>query len=413
LSVKKLTVFMALISALSLPSVEAANQEIRALFQPDSSQPNKNVFVNKTPNSGYCAQFPSECADNDTFSIRVPIRFESTRQITPGAPADVLSVKVPANWRTVAVINQATGESETVEVRISGIGSDYILSDTAAKLVGVTNDLEGHQRLWANSSWVYAPSPCQYSGVGAFTESSYRFFWKTPVEGWCAKVAAYRIPAMSFDTLDFAYELRTPDPLRMSSGVYTGSLSYTVGPGGDFQMGAMMVPNDGNLTLDFVLEVQHTLKVDLPPGGNRVSLEPEGGWQRWLNLGQKPTKVYRDQPFFISASTRFKVWMECGESWGELGTTCNMKSLTSEKRAQFFTKLTLPSGITDSNGKDVTLRNLFHKGDWAIYQPGHYVDRKPGSLRFELLISSFHDVIQDGVGETFMGFVTVIWDSEV
>jgi len=404
--------WLGLLAALSLSSAEAVNQEIRALFQPDSSQPNKNVFVNKTPNSGYCATYPGQCSLNNMFSIQIPVRFESTRAIAPG---DGLGVRVPANWRRLTVTNRDTQETETVEVRIIGIGSNYILSDSAANLVGVTNVLEGHQKLWTSNSWVYAPSPCGYSGVGAYSPASYRFFWKAPVEAACTKVAAYRIPSMSFDTLDFAYELRTPNPLGMSSGLYTGSLSYTLGPNGDFQMGPMMVPDDGNLTLNFVLDVQHTLKVELPPGGNRITLEPEGGWARWLDSGHKPLKIYRDQPFYISASTRFRVWMECAEGapGGMTDDACVMRSPATSRRLLFRPRLSLPSGIRDNIGREVRHQAIYHRRPLVVYTPGHYVDRKQGSLRFEINRTDIVNLLQPGISDDFVGFVTVIWDSDI
>lgn len=76
---------------------------------------------------------------------------------------------------------------------------------------------------------------------------------------------------MTYGYLDFAYELRTPDPLKMSSGNYTGTLRYSMGPRGDFDFGDVMIPDDTELTLDFNLEVQHTLKVDIPPGGEKFA----------------------------------------------------------------------------------------------------------------------------------------------
>ena len=279
---KKFVCCLGLLLALSVPEAQAVNREIRALFQPDPSQPSKNVFINKTPNSGYCANYPGECEQNSMFSIQLPIRFTASRFIGFG---EGIPLKVPANWRRLTVTNTATQETETVEVRITGVGSNFFLSDSAANLVGVSDILEGHQKLWTSSSWVYAPAPCQYSGVGSYSPSSYRFFWKAPVEASCVKVAAYFIPSIYFDTLDFAYELRTPNPLGMSSGLYTGAMSYSIGPGGDFDMGQVLLPDDGNLTLDFVLDVQHTLKVEIPPGGNKVLLEPQGGWRSWLERG--------------------------------------------------------------------------------------------------------------------------------
>ena len=403
---KKSTGYLGLLMALAAPSAEAANQEIRALFQPDPSQPHKNIFLNKTPNSGYCANYPGECADNTMFSIQLPIRFNASRFIGPG---EGVPLKVPANWRQLTVTNAETHETETVEVRITGVGSDFVLSASAASLVGVTDILEGHKKLWTTSSWVNAPAPCQYSGVGAYSPTTYRFFWKTPVEAPCVKVAAYFIPSMYFDTLDIAYELRTPNPLGMSSGLYTGSIFYTLGPGADFDLGPVMQPDDANLALDFVLDVQHTLKVDLPPGGNKVSLEPEGGWQRWIEGGRKPSKIYRDQLFYLSASSRFKVMMLCSSTGG---TRCKLYS-PKGNTTDVETYLTLPDGIIGPGGGPVKLLKLSYNTWSSVFQPGNYVNRKAGSLRFEMPKDSIDFLLKPGLSDTLSGNITIIWDSEV
>jgi hypothetical protein len=398
--------WLGLLAALSVPSAEAANREIRALFTPDPAQPNKNVFINKTPNSGYCADYPAECEQNSMFSIRLPIRFDSTREMHPG---DAIPLKVPANWRQLTVTNVETQEAETVEVRIIGIGSEYVLSDSAANLVGVENILEGHQKLWTSSSWVYAPAPCQYSGVGLYSPQGYRFFWKAPVEAPCTKVTGYTIPSMSFNTLDFAYELRTPNPLGMSSGLYTGSIPYSIGPGMDFDLGPLMNPNDSNLTLDFVLDVQHTLKVDLPPGGNKVVLEPAGGWQQWIDSGRKPSRIFRDQMFYISASSRFKVMMQCQSSTGR--ERCKMYGAGTSTDVRAY--MTLPAGLANDSGGPVNRYPLQHNV-WSMpFQPTQYVDRKSGSLQFEIPSDAIDNLLKPGISGTFSTTITIIWDSEV
>lgn len=405
---KRLTASCGLALALSMPAAQAVNQEIRALFRPDSSQPNKNVFINQTPNSGYCAEYPGECAENSMFSIQLPFRFTASRFLGAG---EGIPLKVPANWRRLTVTNVDTQETEVVEVRISGIGSKFYLSESAAKLVGVSDILEGHQKLWTNKSWVYASAPCQYSGVGFYSPETYRFFWKTPVEAACVKVAAYFIPDIYFDTLDVAYELRTPNPLGMSSGLYTGSMAYRVGPSGDFDFGQTLLPNDGNLTLDFVLDVQHTLKVDIPPGGNNVTLEPVGGWAPWLDSGRKPTRIFRDQLFYISASSRFKVLMLCNSTGG---TSCKMGSQEGNS-SDFEVFMSLPAGISGPGGPGANVtRHPLRFNVWAgPFQPGLYVDRKPGTLHFEMTPFAIDFLLRPGVTDRLRGNVTVIWDSDV
>ncbi|WP_435037917.1 hypothetical protein [Pseudomonas neuropathica] len=394
----------ALALALSMSTAQAINQEIRALFQPDPSQPGKNLFINQTPNSGYCVNFPAQCASNNMFSIELPVRF-SSGELRPG---DDVSVQVPAGWKRLTVINQDNQETETVEVRITGIGSRFVLSDSVDNLTGVAAPT-GHDILWTSlSGWLYAPAPCQGTSVAGYSDRAYRFFWQTPVQAPCTKTAAFRIPSMYFEKIDFAYELKTPNPLSMSSGLYTGSIAYTMGPGGDFDMGATFQPDDGNLTLDFVLDVQHTLKVDLPPGGTKVSLEPEGGWAPWIDSGRKPTRIFRDQPFYISASSRFKVMMLC-DSLG--GPYCRLGSPLGNS-VQVKVSMTLPAGI-DGPANGPVNRNPLNFNTWmGPFQPGIYVDRKPGALHFELDPFAINFLLRPGLNDRLRGNITIIWDSD-
>ena len=137
--------WLGLLAFLAMNPAEAIVQEIKATFSPDPAYPHRNLFINKTPISGYCADRPAECAQQEMFSIRLPIRFDSTGPMQPnGSPRNSAMFSVPAQWRPLSVTNRATGETETVEVRIAGFGSNYVLSDTAMNLTGAPTALEGH-----------------------------------------------------------------------------------------------------------------------------------------------------------------------------------------------------------------------------------------------------------------------------
>lgn len=49
----------------------AATMDITASFTPSMDKPENNTFTNMTPQSGYCADYPSECKNNNTFSINM------------------------------------------------------------------------------------------------------------------------------------------------------------------------------------------------------------------------------------------------------------------------------------------------------------------------------------------------------
>ncbi|QAX86704.1 hypothetical protein C2E19_23910 [Pseudomonas sp. DTU12.3] len=392
--------------------VEAATQEIRALFTPDSANPQSNKFINKTMSTGYCEYYPDICRNSETFSIRLLTRLESNKPIQANAgPRDSAMFKVPGGWRSLIVTNAATNEKEIVEVRISGVGSNYVLSETAAKLTGAPNAGEGHNRLWTGGGWVYPAPPCATTGMGFYGHETYAFFWKNPDERACIKTANFTIPAMTYGYLDFAYELRTPNPLGMSSGLYTGSLSYSLGPNRDFDFGDVMIPNDPDLTLDFVLDVQHTLKVEIPPGGEKVQLVPAGGWQSWLHAGRRPVSLFRDQTFNISASSRFKMQLRCAIG---LSPDCALENRAENRRVPILVSVSLPNGLTDLSGQPVRRLRLRPGSENALFfKPGFYVDRAPGTLHFEVSPESVGFMLRPGIASSYSGGVYVIWDSEI
>ena len=395
-----------------VPVANAVSRDITAIFRPDPSNPQVNTFLNTTPIGGYCSYQPQRCKDQNIFSISLPVTFDSNSafEANHGDPRRGAMFRVPSNWRTLQITNSESGETETVEMRWVGMGATYRLPVPAVNLVGGGVDLRtAHAMLWG-SHWQTAPAPCESAGWIGASHTDFPFFWKTPVEGVCAKTARYLIPSFKYLSLNFAYELRTPNPLKMSSGQYTGSLNYTIGPGQDFDVGDVMVPSDSLLTLNFKLDVEHTLKVEVPPGGNRVELVPPEGWQAWLNSGRKPTRLFRDQRFHISASSRFKMALECQYV---SGNTCAIAETGTGHAVPVDVSVTLPDGLTDAAGQPVNRRRLLRDGSGTeLFQPGLYVDRRSGALHFEVGQGSVEQMLDSGA-TSYSGDVTVIWDSQV
>ncbi|MCE6981007.1 hypothetical protein EI534_27315 [Pseudomonas frederiksbergensis] len=405
---------LAVLCGLSSLPANAAVLNIDATFSPDSAAPHKNEFVNKTPSQGFCLQVPRACEAESIFSLIAPISFTANAPIRANHvdPRQGGMAKVPSDWRDVQVTH-SSGEVQTVKVRIAGIGHESQLPVSVVELTGEAGG-PGWDRLWNGGSWMYAPPPCQGVGWSTVGNIGFNSFWKVPLgAGVCSKQPLFEIP-LSFRYLYFVfgYQLITPNPLAMRSGSYTGSITFGVGPNQDFDMGDVMQPDDSALTLNFNLDVQHTLKIDIPPGGEKIDLVPAGGWQSWLQAGRRPVRLFRDQTFNISASSRFKMQLECEIT--NFLYDCMIKDPVSKKTVELQVSVSLPNGLTDLAGQPVKRQRLkAGAANAQQFKPGFYVDRAPGVLHFEIPQSQMELMLEPGSGGRYSGRVTVIWDSEV
>jgi hypothetical protein len=404
----------ALLASVTVLSASAAVKDIEALFRPDSANPQSNEFVNQTPSEGFCFQLPEQCKPEGLFTLIAPIEFTASRPIQAfhTDPRQGGMAKVPSHWQRIVVTHES-GATEALEVRIAAVGHESGLRTPVTDIVeGQAGDnlSLAWSILWTGGSWREAPAPC--TGVANATMGPYGYnsFWKVPVNaGVCAKQARFEIPQFFFRYFVYGYQLRTPSPLTMRSGRYHGTIEYTVGPGKDFDMGDLMIPDDNLLQLNFTLTVEHMLKVEIPPGGNKVELTPEGGWQAWLNQGRRPTRLFRDQTFNLWTSSQFKMQMQCEFT---LGDTCGLKE-SGGVVVPLQVAVSLPSGLTSAGGRPVVRQPLRVSGvGTELFEPGIYIDRKPGVLHFGVDQADVERMLA-GEATTYKGTVTVIWDSEV
>ena len=403
-----LAVLVGLLSLGGTGTAQAISENITALFKPDPTNPMVNKFQNTTPISSICqSHIPTQCQALNLFSLRIPGFDALSNGPILADHADErqgFMVQVPSHWRNVLVTHTKTGETETVQMRIAGFGGLW----QVPRPPGVS--------AWAQpgvgwtQQWARAPSPCISTGHLKAGLQTATYFWMVPEgAGVCSRKPSQELAYMRIYQMEYAYELRTPNPLGMSSGEYTGSLTYTMGPGGDYDFGDVLIPTDNQLTFSIFLEVQHDLKVEVPPGGNRIELVPQGGWQAWLNQGRKPARLFRDQTFNISASSRFKMQLECERV---MGNTCALRNADGHQ-VPLDISVSLPYGLNRPDGSAVNRQPLLLSGAGTeLFQPGYYVNRRPGTLHFEVAKEHADSMLAQG-GSTYSGQATVIWDSDL
>lgn len=400
-------------------TADAWDLNITALFKPDPSNPQKNEFRNTTQQSGYCYQHPTNCENPQLVSFRLPLTFRTSAPIPAHHPQETQGVMlgVPGQWRRLQVVHSVTGKVEDVEVRLAGIGTTHVVTVPVQTLVGDSMDTSSTRswhRLWEGGGWSGGAGPCKTTGYEGSSSYIYGFFLRIEeTDGICAKKALFDVPQLEFAYLDVGYQLRTPKPLDMPTGVYVGSIPYTLGPGGDINTGNNLLPEgDSQVNLIFTLTVEHELKVDIPPGGEKIRLVPAGGWQSWLQAGRRPVNLFRDQTFNISASSRFKMQIiACGPGFnGE----CGLQDSRDIHRVELHISVSMPNGITDLAGQPVKRARLKSGNANALYfKPGFYVDRAPGTLHFEVPPHSMANMLQPGVSDSYSGTVVVVWDSDI
>jgi hypothetical protein len=120
--------------------------------------------------------------------------------------------------------------------------------------------------------------------------------------------------------------------------------------------------------------------------------------------------LFRDQRFHISASSRFKMALDCPAI---SGNTCAITEASTGHAVPVDVSVTLPHGLTDATGQPVNRRRLLRDGSGTeLFRPGSYLERKPGTLHFEVARENVRAMLDSG-GTKYAGNVTVIWDSEV
>jgi hypothetical protein len=393
---KKLLGVSLYILAFIITPTTAAEKTITLSYKADatSGNTNKRNFTNTTPAEGYCATYPSGCGPE--FSLSIP----NTTLPAPLKKDEAVVLRAPHQWREVEVIH-SDGSTQTLKIKIFGLGGTYRLSDYVGG--------GGHGTIWQGGEWVNNPGPgCGGSMEGWVGGTWSNFYWFFNTNA-CMKIPTVSMSSIGFDNAGIVYHLQTPDPMLMSPGNYTGSITYTFGNNGDIQLGNG-APSDPILKLNFDLSVTHFLRVQFPANPHFLTLQPQGGWQQWMMNGEnyRPKKLMAHQPFRLWTSSRFKMQLQCQYPVGE---DCGLQNDAGDTQVAVKTMVTLPYGFQDAGNRPVS-RYLLANNMRSIFYPKNIVHDGRSELNFEVEKTQLDKMIDKGPGR-YRGDVTVIWDAEL
>lgn len=407
-----------LIAGLFISEAYAATMEITAKFSPDVNNPANDTFINTTKQSGYCVLYPAQC--KGTFSISaggIKATLASSGFTANSEPRKGMYFKFPGSWRDVTVRNTEDNTSYTVHFRVSAFSAVYRTRNSWT--------LKDHDKAWGDN-FVYAAKPCTYSGVGSYSDKSYRWMWKYPASDEpCFKTAKIDLAGEPYviDNVSLGYELKTPTPLEMNSGTYVGVLQLTTGPGGDIDFGDNFQASDSELLLNFTLSVNHELKVTPGSGATAVTLYPcyygtectkesaESNWERWMVTSIPPQKMTGISQFDISSSGSFTVYMACASGPALSADSCPMVSTKSKTVVPVKALLTLPANIGDKTGQRVVDKTLYTEKDSSRnrFTTLSFGTDKPGQVVFVIDKKDIAEMLKSRP-DSWSGLVTLMFD---
>lgn len=412
--IKKFVQLILLLALFSInsPLITAATVNITARFTPSIDNPNDNKFVNTTPPGGYCESWPQYCDENkNIFSIATPLTFRASYPIPANSePRQSMYFRLPGAPRKIQVINRETGHSANVEFRLTIFSARYSQS--------------GDSNTWIGGSFDIPPSPCSKVANSWGLAQWYSFIWRWPGQDTaCYKISSEEKnePTRIYN-VSFGYELTTPDPLKMESGVYEGSLRATVGPYADIDFGDNFLVENGNdsLTFNFALSVNHELKLTPDKPNPEVTLQPcspgkicteaEGmmNWERARITNITPQAMTGQTSFRLTSSGSFTVFLKCEFQSGE---HCGIKSEKSAQVVPVTTLLTLENNVINNNGSNVERQRLYVGKNLSrnVFLTQSFGQERPGTIDFQINQNDINQMLTTRP-DTYSGLVTVVFD---
>lgn len=378
----------------------AADVYITAEFKPEVGNPNQREFVNTTPWSGVCAaSHQATCIRNDWWSIDTTVRGmkHAVRETNYGPNGFYVGMPAP---RRVMVTSENGGDRYELDLRI--IGSALRLSDREG---------DGPEVFWSTGG----ARNCAFGITGYSIRSVMRMLLRHDDGRGTMACSLHWISTNNYqiEALDFVYALETPTPLRMRSGMYTGSTTFTVGgtgEGSDFDLGNGVELTDRVVNVHFQLEVRHAFQLEIPPGSDRAVLAPQGGWSSWTDHGVVPRALEQSVPFNLSSSGRFSVTLHC--EFLQPDGRCGIRNGTAQAAdAPLDVSLTLPGFRELDSGREAVELPLLAQRPAPVFTADSVILDRPSRVRFAVNGAPVREML-GFPGSRYRGDVTLIFDAD-
>lgn len=389
----------------SISTASAAEVTITTEFIADLAQPQKNMFENKTPQSGFCAWWPSYCY-TDEFSIEIDNlateRYFNSEAIDP----EEKQVKISLNSQERDVIlKDKIGNVIVGKFRLAFFGMRH--SRTSPGDGNLGNLLVG-----------LGPSPkgdCK-GRTGSGGGHVYNHGWEVIPNRYAVCYKPFNEGVdykgnVTISHFSFGYILVTPNPLDVYAGDYEGSVRYSVGKGMDIDFHDDNGLND-EIIINIKATVRHAFQIKFPSDEEykKVSLAPRGGWGQWTNGGRVPDSLSKEVPFTLSSTSGFTVNMRCEF---DSGTGCALRETTSPtgEKIPLDVSLTLPGFKTDGGNE---VRNLLLNSlpaGHVIVPTGEFVVNRRSQVDFKVMKPGVETMMKSP-GSTWGGVVTLVFDTQ-
>lgn len=384
-------VALMLLSLLGAQRLEAMDITITAEYRGGGAM----EWVHTTPPAPNCIVVPGLC--RGAISVAVPVSYRKHVVTSSTDPRSNFYGTLPAS-RQFQLIHDQSGDTRQAGLSFHNYSQAVDYQDPGR------NPANTEYRMGGNCG-VQNPKP--QTATKILTHWRYSYF-----PGLCYTRAAYWDQPATVDVSDLAltYKLELPPAYFLKAGRYRGTVTYSLGAGGDFDFGDNVTGlNDQTATFTVILDVKHEFRVDFDAGFEHATLEPPGGWDAWLDGSRIPPRIYSDKSWQLTSTGPFRVYKFCEFESGE---HCGIRNRRGQQ-VPLQVLITMPYSVRHDGWQSVKRWQLpTGRAAGLELQSVLQTLNEPGQLHFEVVEADLPPMFVNA-NERYSGQVTLVFDAEL